>query len=354
MVTSAIRQHTGNGQWDTVSHVLSPQAPDDGAGRRWSRRSVLSVGVVLVTAGCSLSDPTIRGGRLPAPSTPSPTPTAAPPSATATAAVAERRLADLADRVRTGSPKPSAAQRALLLVVRRTHLERASALASAQPASRPVGSPPAAVPVPGAASLARLVTLERRTAAQYRRASETSSGLTALLWGSMSVTSSRLAAALAADDTPTAAAPRKHQPMALVTDTAALADLVAALHAVVYGYQVALGRLGPASSAHDRATDGLRDRRLLLEQLSERLDEAGADVPAAKPAYVPDPQPHDAATAGRLIRHLESALLPFCGLWLAAAGRAADRRSALDTLADTAARAERWGSKVQPWPGWQD
>ncbi|WP_375431161.1 DUF4439 domain-containing protein [uncultured Friedmanniella sp.] len=337
--------------------MLSPRADDDSLGHSWSRRSLLAAGLAVLTTGCTLSDPAIRGGSLPvSPSssgTASPT-TPAKPSASAVAAVAERRLADLAERVRTGSPKPSAARRALLRVVGATHLERATALAAADPASRPVGQPPPAVAATGKATLARLVTAERAAAAQYRRAAESSSGLTALLWGSMAVASSRYAAALAAADTPTAAAPRRHQPMALVPDTTAVADLVAGLHAAVYGYQLALGRLEPGSATHDRAVDGLRDRRLLLGQLVERLDAAGADVPAAKPAYVPDPTPRDAKTAARLIRNLELALVPFGGLWLAAAARAADRRRALEVLTDTVARSERWGAEVLPWPGWRD
>lgn len=314
---------------------------------------MLILGLVLGTTACTVSDPAIRGSAAtaPPPTGASPTPSAA---RTATAAIAERRLADVAGRVRTGTPKPSKARQAVLGVMSATHLERAAALASAEPGSRSTGEPPASTGSTAKSSLARLVDAERAAATGYRTSAVASSGPTALVWGSMAVASERFAAALVADETPSASAPRRHQPTALVADTVAVADLVGALHAAVYGYQLALGRLSPGSGAHDRATAGLHDRRILLEQRSGLLTTAGAGVPAAKPAYAPPFRVGDAATAGRLIRHLESALLPFCGLWLAAAGSAADRRLALDALADTAARAERWGAAVQAWPGWRD
>lgn len=321
-----------------------------------SRRAVLALALAVGTAGCTVSDPAIRSGAatppLPTGTTVTPRPTAVPVP-TATAALAERRLADLAGRVRSGSPKPSKKQRALLKQIQATHLERASALASAKPTTRPVGTLP---PTQGAAkvSLARLVAAERDAARRYRTAALGATGLSALLWGSMSVGSDRYARALAADATPPAAAPRRHRAMALVPDTSATSDLVGALHAAVYGYQLAIGRLSPDGKAYERALSALADRRALLGRLSDVLTAAGASVPAARPAYVPPFRVRDAASAGRLIAHLESALLPFCGLWLAAASRSADRRLALDTLADTAARAERWGSPVQAWPGWRD
>ncbi len=335
----------------------SSHAYDGPAGPAWSRRSVLVLGLSLSATGCTLSDPAIRGGATAGPraASPSATPGAAPTaSAAVAAAVAERRLADLATLVRAGSPKPSQARRAVLQAMSATHLERASALVAADPGSRPTGAPPASAGALPRSSLARLVKAERAAGTSYRKSALASTGLTALLWGSMAVASERFALALTADDTPSAAAPRRHQPTALVADTVAVADLVGALHAAVYGYQLALGRLSPGRGTHDRATAGLHDRRALLERLSVLLTTAGASVPAAKPAYAPPFRVGDAAAAGRLIRHLESALLPFCGLWLAAAGSTGDRRLALDAIADTAARAERWGAAVQAWPGWRD
>jgi hypothetical protein len=317
--------------------------------------------------GCTVSDPTIRSQGSVAPSagrtsSPTTTPTPAPQPldpAPAAAAAAELVLVATARTLAGGRTKLSERQRALLELLDRVHLERASALASPDPGSRPTGaataspSPSARAPV-AKPSLDTLADAERRVAGRYRTAALDASGLEALLWGSMAVASTRFAAALDAADPPSVGRLRVHRPLTPVSDTEAVSALVASLHAAVYGYQLALGQLKVLSAAHARATAGLVNRRALLERLSARLVTAGVTVPPAAPAYDPSPEVRDSATAGLLIRRIESALLPFCGLWLAAAGRPADRRQALDTLAATAATAAAWGAPVPAWPGWQD
>ena len=329
-------------------------------GHRWTRRGLLGSGLALAVSGCTVSDPTVRGaGPVGSAPSPSPTPTPTPPAS----AAVELRLAALAAAVPDAPGRPTAASAALLELVRASHLERAAALAAPDPAARPIPDPTAAGPSPSppvspapsrAAALRQLAAAERTAAADHRRTALAADGLTALLLGSMSVASSRFAAALAAEDAPAAGSPRAHRPTALVPDTEAVAALVTSLHAVVYGYQLALGRLAPGSGAHDRAIAALRQRRALLNRLSGVLVAAGADVPAASPAYEPSPRPTDARTARLLIQRMESALLPFCGLWLAAAARPADRTLALDTLAATAATAEAWGAPLLAWPGYWD
>jgi len=342
--------------------VPDPIRPLPAAGADWSRRSVLALGLAagqLAWAGCTVSDPTIRTGpggpAAPTSQTATPTPHPSGPG-TARDAAAELVLAvtagTLASRRTGGSP----AHRAVLELIRRTHAERAAALASPDPADRPT-SPAAPTPsprVPGGASLRRLADAERRVARRYRSAAFTSSGPTALLWGSMAVASTRFAAAVEADAPPPAGPPREHRAMPQLSDSEAVSALVSSLHAAVYGYQLALGRLAVGSAAQVRASRGLADRRALLNRLSDGLVAAGVEVPPAAPAYDPSPEVRDAATARLVIRRMESALLPFCGLWLAAAARPADRRSAFETLADTAVRAESWGAPLQAWPGWQD
>jgi hypothetical protein len=316
-------------------------------------------------AGCTVSDPTIRSQGSAAPSagrtsSPTTTPTPAPQPldpAPAAAAAAELVLAATARTLAGGRTKLSDRQRALVELLDRVHRERASALASPDPGGRPTGaataSPSPSAPV-AKPSLGTLVDAERRVARRYRTAALDASGLEALLWGSMSVASTRFAAALDAADPPAVGRLRVHRPLTPVSDTEAVSALVASLHAAVYGYQLALGQLKVLSTAHARAAAGLANRRALLERLSARLVSAGVEVPPAAPAYDPSPEVRDSATAGLLIRRIESALLPFCGLWLAAAGRPADRRQALDTLAATAATAAAWGAPVPAWPGWQD
>ena len=342
---------------------LTADVPAEGVerSRRWLLGLGLAAGSTLWT-GCTLSDPRVRGTDRPVSSgspsspTPTPTPTPRPPgSGTPADATAELALAAGATRVARGRTL-SGRQRDLLDLLRRTHEERATALAGPDPTARPTvaATPSAARPAPAGTSLPALADAERRLAGRYRTAALASSGLLALFWGSMSVASTRFCAALDAGTPPASPRPRAHRPLTPVSDAEAVTALVAALHATVYGYQLALGSLPVSSGAHERALRGLRDRRALQDRLTERLVDAGVEVPAAAPAYDPDPEVRDAATAGRLVRRMEVALLPFCGLWLASAGRAADRRAAFDALAATAAMAGSWGASLQAWPGWQD
>ena len=333
----------------------SPPA-DAGAQVPWTRRRLLVGGLALAASGCTVSDPAVRGplsaGSSPASATP-------PAPASPAPASVEIQLAALAAAVQAAPGRPGAGSAAAVDLIRRSHLERAAALAAPDPATRPSADP--ASPDPSAsgsasrgAALRRLVAAERRTAKSYRRAALAADGLTALLLGSMSVAGEQFSRALTVADPPAVASLRAHRPTALVPDSEAVAALVTSLHALVYGYQVALGRLRVGSSAHDRAAAGLRERRALLHRLSDALVEAGADVPPASPAYELDPRPTDTRTAGLLIRRMESALLPFCGLWLAAAADTADRTLALDTLSTSTATAASWGAPLLAWPGYQD
>ena len=336
--------------------------PDAGPRIR-SRRSVLAAGLVLAAAGCTLSDPAVRpagGASAGATGRPTPIPTPLAPGLdrdrAAEAALAASALALLA---RTEARQKR--RRDLLTLMARCHQERAVALAAPDPTSRPTAgaappgrpsdTPTASRPPPPRTP--RLVADEQALAKRYRSAALASSGPAALLWGSMAVASSSFAAALVVDDPPASADVATHRPLTLVGDTEAVRALVAALHAVVWGYQLAAGRL-PAGASRDQALAGLRNRRTLQDRLVGQLLQAGIEVPAAAPAYDPDPEVQDAADARLLIRRMETRLLPFCGLWLAAAGRPADRRLALDTLAATRRTATAWGAPLTAWPGWAD
>ena len=326
--------------------------------RTRSRRWVLATGLALGATGCTLSDPAVRpvdGGSPGARGRPVPSPTPFAPGLdrdrAAEAALAAGSLA-LLQRTDAGSER----RRDLLALMARCHQERVTALAAPDPTSRPTAA--VATPAPSssrapAPSAARLVADEQAAARRYRSAAVVAQGRAALLWGSMAVASRSFAVALTAEDPPASADVAPHRPLALVGDTEAVAALVAALHAAVWGYQLAVGRL-PAGAAHDRALAGLRNRRTLQDRLVGRLLEAGVEVPAAAPAYDPDPEVGDAADARLLLRRIESRLLPFCGLWLAAAARPADRRLALDTLDATRGAATSWGAPLTAWPGWRD
>lgn len=328
---------------------------------RWSRRSVLLAGLALGASGCTFSDPAVRSPGAAARSTPFPIPTPSPlPPGLARDLAAETALAAAA-RARQGRTDDER-RRDLLALVARAHTERAAALAGADPATRPTAAPapsPSPTPTPTATpgpvpGTARLVADERALAKRYRTAAIAAEGPDALLWGSMAVASGSFAAALAGQEPPRSAAVAEHRPLTVVSDAAAVSALVESLHAVVWGYQLALGRLPASGARHDRAMTGLRDRRGLTYRLADRLRRAGVDVPAAAPAYDPDPEVRDAGDARVLVQRMETRLLPLLGLWLAAAARPADRELALDELAGTVATATAWGGPLQAWPGWGD
>ena len=80
-----------------------------------------------------------------------------------------------------------------------------------------------------------------------------------------------------------------------VVRRAAEQEMVRQLHAVIYGYQLALGRL--TGTRRDTAAAELRRHRILRDRLIARLLNRQADVPVAEPAYVPSTNPRNAATA---------------------------------------------------------
>jgi hypothetical protein len=96
----------------------------------------------------------------------------------------------------------------------------------------------------------------------------------------------------------------------------------------------------------------LLQQRILRDRLITILTKRRAPVPVAKPAYVPAVRVHDPASAARSIKLMRSALLPYCGLFLAAAANEADRALAFDTLNDSAAISTGWGAALTTWPGW--
>lgn len=181
-----------------------------------------------------------------------------------------------------------------------------------------------------------------------------STGLVALLSGSLAVAAASYASALSADDPPGVARIGPHKPVPLLSDVAATQAMVSQLHAMVYGYQLAIGKLSVGSAARARAVRGLADQRALLDELVAVLVKRSATVPAAEPAYVPSPDPRNPSGASALIRSMQSRLVPHAGVLLAAAGSESARSRALTILTSTSAAARRWGAPLRAWPGWPD
>jgi hypothetical protein len=164
------------------------------------------------------------------------------------------------------------------------------------------------------------------------------------------VAASRYAAALGHDGAVPIASSKRGELPDLSADQA-VAELVAQLHALVYGYQLAIGKLPVLGKRHARAVAELLRVRILRERLISILTKRSITVPVPQPAYVPSLRVHDAASAEKLIARMQSALLPFCGLFVAAA-TGKDRQLAFDTLAATARTARSWGGPLSAWPGW--
>jgi hypothetical protein len=360
-VSQHTRGHLGYGRRMAWSGAPAPPP----LGRR--EALIFLVGLPVALAGCNATDRAIdqpgtdtsATSSPPASSSPTPSPTPAPtpnPRIVQGAAL-EQGLADLAGATITGTQNTqlSEGQRALLAAVRTGHLDHAAALNGLEATNGPTSAPPAS-PGPGTVpvdeAIATLVKGERGVARSHEKAALDSAGFPALLWASMAVAANSYASALGNDaGAPTASAKRRPMP-ALSTDEA-IAELVAQLHAVVYGYQLAIGKLPVLGKRHARAVAELFRVRILRERLISILTKRSVKIPVPKSAYVPSVRVHDAASAGKLIAHMQSALLPFCGLFVAAAANSADRKLAIDTLSATARTARSWGAPISAWPGWR-
>lgn len=267
-------------------------------------------------------------------------------------------MADLATAIGKRK-KLSKDQRALLVFLAVAHTQHARGLAGPDPAARttaPRRIQPALISITGLSTKdawQKLTGAETRLAASHRRASLAAAGRTALLWGSLAVAAESFASAGSAK-TPSYVRLLAHKPVTLVSDVQGVQAMVTQLNAIIWGYQLAIGKFPVVSRERTRALAGLLQHRVLRDQLIARLTRRSARVPAAEAAYQPSVNPTDTASGRKLIRQMETALQPFCGLWLAAAGTDADRSLALLTLRSTNRTARAWGAGLRGWPGWSD
>jgi hypothetical protein len=336
-------------------------APTDSA-PRLSRRAILQLGGVALLTGCTLSDPTLRttappsGSAATTPATPTPGPGGSGLSGAAAAARLENNAAGLAAALlNDAKSKLDATQRRLLTAIRDDHRAHTLALLSAQPITRPTSTegPPPPVTPPPKPSRGALISAEQALAGHHASLTVGTRGLTTLLWASLSVAATTYAGALQSKGAVPVSAPTAANPTpAVVDDVTGLQAMVSQLYAVVYGYQIALGRMPMSGRQHDQALADLQARQALRDQLISVLIARTADVPVAAPAYVPSARVVDPASASQFVAKLETALLPYAGQWLAAAASEGDHNVAWSTLGRTAALARSWGAPVAPWPGW--
>ena len=327
-----------------------------------SRRRLLGLGISLpLLAGCTLSDPTIENPERTAPTLgPSPTGSlSASPSVSPTptpevvgarrVATIELGLAGLARAVLTGPRRRelSADQRGLLEFLVSAHRAHAAAL-------EPSASPPRPARVDQLSlrqSLDRLARSQAGAATSHRSAALALRGRDAVRIGAVAVATGLYApATTAARAVPTAGRTTAPTEIPLLTDVEAVRSLVGQLHALIYGYQLAIGRLPVASDRHGQALAELLQHRIQRDRLISWLTRRSADVPVAEPAYRPSVEPRDPGSAARLIRTMLVALQPFGAVWLAAAGDA-DREGAYTTFSTIVDLARAWNAPLPIWPG---
>jgi hypothetical protein len=246
-------------------------------------------------------------------------------------------------------------QRRLVIAAREAHRLHAAVLRSPEPTARSTaGSTPGPTPAkPARVSLGALAAAETTLAGRHAKLVGRSRGLTALLFGSLSVAATTYASALTAKgNVAIGRTPTNPPTPEVLDDIAGIQAVLTQVHALIYGYQVAIGRLSTGSTARDRAVAGLTERRALRDRLISVLLARRASVPAAEPAYVPSVRVHNPATAAALIAKMETAFVPFTGQWLAAAARPADLALAWSVMRHAASLARTWGGPVTAWPGW--
>lgn len=324
------------------------------------------VAAALGVAGCQISDPTVVGGPTAPPAAPTPAPLPAPPGPDV-ALAHEVDLAALARLIHeaAGRLDLGAAQTATAGWMTAAHAVHATALASPGPARSALAAPPSAggvgpLPHPSAevslaaaskdAAVDALRDRLERALTDHRRNALGSRGPNGLVWGSLGAYAVAARTALVSD------AQRPGPPVADVrelapwTDAEAMQQALRQVHALVYGYQVAIGWLRRPDS--EAAYQVLVRRRELRDMLTRMLREQGQAAPAAEPAYALPVEPRDRAAAAELIWRMESRFAPFAGAWFAAAVGPDMRRSALRALEQTAQTGIDWGGPLVVWPGW--
>jgi hypothetical protein len=265
------------------------------------------------------------------------------------AATTELALAALAGAILAGPRRRelSADQRALLRFVSSAHEAHAAVL---DPSVRP-GRPADVSRLSLRQALTRLARSETAAGSRHRAAALAVAGEDCLRFGSVAAAASVYAQVVTADRrVPTSAGPRTPTALARSTDTAAVQSLVAQLHAVVYGYQLAIGRMPVAGDRDDKAVAELLQHRVRRDRMIGWLRRREAEVPVPEPAYRPSVEVRDGATGARLVRTMLVALQPFAAIWLASANDA-EQEWALSFFLTTAELARGWNAPLPVWPG---
>ncbi|NNG18732.1 DUF4439 domain-containing protein [Naumannella sp. ID2617S] len=331
------------------------------------RRGFLAVagGSLLALTGCMVSDPRVVGGPSTPPPQPSPSPLPTIPGQQL-AIGSESELAALCGQLNQsaaalGLPAGQGTIAGWLAAGHKAHLialvgvrpnERPTAVPTpdARWSPRPMPTPSLRLPGDRAQAVRTITDLLGRCVGPYRESALASSGTTALLWGSLTAYAIGAGIALPGDPGRPAPPSTPNHPLAPMTEVEAPQQLLRQVHALVYGYQVAIASL-PRPEAQ-RATELLGARRTLRGDLTALIRGRGQTAPAAEAAYALSVQPRDAATARELLSRMELAFAPFAGAWVAAATDPDSRRKAQQVLEESVRVSLGWGAPLPIWPGW--
>ncbi|SHL27714.1 protein of unknown function [Pseudonocardia thermophila] len=125
---------------------------------------------------------------------------------------------------------------------------------------------------------------------------------------------------------------------------AALQQALAAEHAAVWCYSLAVAFLGAEQRAAARTdTDAHRELR---NQIANTLSSIGSQPVSAQPAYSPPEKVTDAASAARLLVVAETDALVAWRSVLERSSERALRKAALDALTSATVRCARWREVV--------
>jgi hypothetical protein len=333
-----------------------------------SRRALLagSATVVVATAlaGCrqqpsGAPTPGATGSATHHPRGSAPPPAPAPDPTATHSAGAERRLLARAESV-LGHPDAgslAASRKRLVQAIRDGHRQHVAALTSPEPTSRPLPSTsgsPSSGRTKGslAGALAALATAEQAAVAGYRTSAAGSVGFGSLLYASLAAAAQGYATALDATDPATPIGGTTRPVLAPWTEIEAEQNLLAATHAMLYGYKAALGFVSETSGTGKRMLARVLDYQRLRDRLTGLVVDGRQQPTAAEPAYRLPVRVTGTASATDLARRLEIAVQPHFGRCVAAATAPAVHRLALSGLADAGGTALSWGAGVSAWPGW--
>lgn len=298
------------------------------------------LGLGAVT-GCTWFDPTINDTG---------TPRAAGQAGVPFEAEGLASLAEIEGRARALSADTAlSGARSSLLAWMLTSMSahRAAVLRGTPVAEATASASPSGSVAPIAGTWAELLKALSGAANEHRQRALACEGLDALLWGSMG----QWAATVASTSAESARTLSDESPgVAIrVAEDQALADVIAQIHVLVFGTELALAPLSGTDSAYETVSAAHRAWSKRRDTLSQTLRERGGTVPGSREPYDLD-APATASAAVALVADMEDSFLATAGVWIASAQDT--REDATDLFASVSMDALGHGAPLRTWPGW--